>query len=98
MKFTDPRVIEPAIVAEISGMFARGLDHDEVIARMRALGLHKIECMKLFREYGGVTLGEAKDIVHLSPVWADRYESDEAFHDVAERAAEIALGKERTAA
>ena len=65
---------------------------------MRELGLNKIECIKLLREHGGVSLGEAKDIVHLSPAWADRYRADEAFHDEAERALNVMLQEDKLTA
>jgi ribosomal protein L7/L12 len=98
MKVTDPRPMDPAVVAEVAAMLQAGRDHDEVIARMRALGLHKIECMKIFRDYGGVTLGSAKDIVHLSPAWADRYKYDEAFHEAAEQALDMMIAEDKLTA
>jgi hypothetical protein len=98
MNVTDPRELDPAIVAEISAMLQSGREHDEVISRMRALGLHKVECIKLLRDFGGIKLGKAEDIVHLSPAWADRYEFDEAFHDAADEALQLLQNEDRLTA
>ena len=98
MKVSESRIVDPAIIAEISTMLHSGSGHEASLRKMRDLGLDKIECIKLLREHGGVTLGQAKDIVHLSPAWADRYDSDEAFHDVAESALTLVLDEEKRSA
>jgi ribosomal protein L7/L12 len=98
MKVADPRTIDPAITAEMVAALRTGASPNVAIARMRSLGLNKIECIKLLREFGGVPLGQAKDIVHLSPAWADRYESDEAFHDAAERTLETMMIEDKLTA
>ena len=79
-------------------MLRTGRHRDSVIARMRSLALNKVESIKLLRDHGGLTLHDAKDIVHLSPAWADRFESEEAFHDAAEEAFEVAIAHDKLTA
>lgn len=98
MKVTDSRAVDPGTVTEIRDMLRSGSHHEAVITRMRALGLNKIECMKLLRDFGQLTLGQAKDIVHLSPAWEDSYASDEALHDAAEQAMHRVIEHKRPAA
>ena len=59
-----------------------------MIAHMRASGLPKPVGMRLLADVKGIPLGEAKKLVHFSPVWADRKASDEAFHEGLYKSAE----------
>ena len=57
---------------------------------MRQAGFNKIESIKMLRSLSGLSLAEAKRQVHLSPVWQDRLEADDDFHEqIYEAAAEI---------
>jgi ribosomal protein L7/L12 len=89
MNIRTPAPVDPQKLEEIHTLLASCSNLDDVISRMRSLGLNKIECIKVIRAHLGVSLGEAKDIVHLSPAWADRFDSDNALHDAFEQAAEI---------
>ena len=55
---------------------------------MRARGAEKVECIRTFTKVSDISLGEAKRIVHFSPVWDDRRASDDAFHETAVQALE----------
>lgn len=66
---------------------AEGLD--ATIAFMRREGFWIIPCIKAVRILRGVSLGEAKDLVYLSPAFADQREVHDAFHDVAEQSLEL---------
>ncbi len=55
----------------------------EVITAMRAAGLHIGYCIKLFAQLYGVSLGEAKMVVHYSDAWASMRGEYDAFHDAA---------------
>jgi len=88
MKVRPPTPVDPGKKAEIEALLSSRANLDEVIDRMRLLGLNKIESIKLLRDRTGVALGEAKEIVHLSPAWGDRFDSDNGLHDAVERAAE----------
>ncbi|GAA0928946.1 hypothetical protein [Virgisporangium aurantiacum] len=65
---------------------AAGTTHDDLIADLRRRGLEKIDCIVVLHVATGIPLGEAKPLVHFSPAWSDRRESDERFEEQAWRA------------
>jgi hypothetical protein len=67
------------------GWLAAGAREDEVLVRLRQRGLNKIDCIVVLREVTGMSLGDAKRVVHLSPAWADRREQDDALHEALSR-------------
>ena len=67
-------------------MLSEGQDLETIISLLRESGCHKNDSIRIIRELIGVSLGEAKDIVHFSNAWKDVKERDEAFHDVLEEA------------
>ena len=89
MTSCEPEPLNPQQVESMASLLRTGMTYDEVIRQMRALGWNKIDCIKTLRDHAGIRLGEAKDIVHLSPAWADTYEADEALHDTLERVATL---------
>jgi ribosomal protein L7/L12 len=76
-----PMTIPSEIQATILAMAAKGDSTEAMIARMREMGLSKPHSIKLLRDAKIMSLREAKEQVHFSPVWSDRLASDEAFHD-----------------
>ena len=94
MNIRTPAPVDPRKLEEIHALLASCSNLDDVISRMRSLGLNKIESIKLIRAHLGTSLGEAKEIVHLSPAWADRFDSDNALHDAFEQAAETELASQ----
>lgn len=77
------------VLSEARQRAAGGEDLDATIAFMRREGFWIIPCIKAVRTLRGVSLGEAKDLVHLSPAFADQREAHDAFHDVAEQSLEL---------
>lgn len=59
-----------------------GRSHDDVLGEFREQGLHKIDCIQVIQETTGMSHGEAKRLVHHSPVWADRRDGDEYVEDL----------------
>ena len=98
MSTMPSRTIDPAVEAEVASMLHAGIDPNHAISLMRTLGLNKIECIKILHKHGATSLHDAKDIVHLSPAWADRLTSDDALHESAEAALDAILKKKQTAA
>ena len=98
MKTSKPRVVPPEIAADVAAMFQRGAEPDSIVVRMRMLGLNKIESIKLLRDCCGISIANGKDIVDLSPAWADRRESDEKVHDAAEQALNLILDEDKLTA
>lgn len=60
---------------------AAGLTHDDLLGELRRHGLEKIDCIRVVHTATGASLGDAKLLVHHSPVWADRREGDEYLED-----------------
>jgi ribosomal protein L7/L12 len=71
---------EAASLIDVGAMFQAGASRDEVIGKMREAGLDKIDCMLKLQSAVGITLGEAKRLVHLSPAWSDCREADDDLH------------------
>ena len=86
MKMYAPPPIPKAIEDQVAAQLRANPDPEPAIALMRSLGLFKIDSIKLLRNHGGISLHDGKDLVTLSPTWADHYEADERFHDMAEQA------------
>ncbi len=60
---------------------AAGATHDELLGELRRDGLEKIDCIRVVHAAAGASFGDAKLLVHHSPVWADRREGDEYLED-----------------
>ena len=95
---SKPYPADAPVLAMLQQKLHASLNTDAAVSAMRNAGFDKIDCIKFVHQFGNVTLGQAKDIVHLSPAWEDRHDSDEAFHDSAEKSLEITTEQERTAA
>lgn len=61
---------------------ADGSNYDELLDDFRRHGLEKIDCVRVLAEAGGLSLGQAKVLVHDSPAWADRRAADEHVEDM----------------
>jgi ribosomal protein L7/L12 len=72
---------DAAVAAEIGRMLQTGTSEEQVIAHLRQLGLDKIDSIKALRTAMGISLGKAKEKVHLSKAWADCREADDALHE-----------------
>jgi len=69
------------IASEAARLFGLGADHDLVLGFLREKGLNKLASIKALVKTTGVSLGNAKEIVHHSRVWQDVYERDTKFHE-----------------
>jgi ribosomal protein L7/L12 len=95
MTSRKPYPIDEKTIVELRAKLAAS-SPSKIVAGLRLAGLDKIDSMKFLRDFAGISLHDAKNIVHLSPAWADRYDSDEAFHVAAEEAAKIVFSEETT--
>ncbi len=89
VKSHPPKPIASEKIDRIVAMLHAGRSYEEVIRTMRQLEFGKIDCIKLLRDQSHMSLYEAKALVHLSPAWEDRFDSDERLHNVAEEALRI---------
>ncbi len=77
-----------ALRVQVVSMAEQGASHEALVSRMRSAGLQKPQSIRLLSIATNISLGEAKRIVHFSPVWDDRRASDDAFHETAMQALE----------
>jgi ribosomal protein L7/L12 len=81
---TSPRPIKQAVSYEEARVLWQTRDGMQGFLRaLRDRGARQVESIKAVCELGGVSLGEAKKIVHFSPVWDDMRSANEALHESA---------------
>lgn len=62
-------------------MEAEGRGTEEVLEAFRARSASIVESMKVMRELKGISLGEAKDLVHYSETWRDLAPAHSHIHE-----------------
>jgi ribosomal protein L7/L12 len=63
-------------------------DMESFLRELRSRGAWQIESIKAVRQFAGVSLGDAKEIVHFSATWADMRAASEALHKAGYQALE----------
>jgi hypothetical protein len=83
-------VLDPSIPEQLVEIartrLAAGAGDDEVLGLLRQRGLGKRDCVLVIRAATGMTINEARQLVHDSPVWADHREADERIEEALWRA------------
>ena len=69
------------LIGECRKLKQDGVDLESVVAYLRDEGCWKIDCIAILREALGISLGDAKRLVHGSSTWRDVREKDDTFHD-----------------
>jgi len=82
--FTDTTRLENACQAKRQA----GTTIDEVIVDLHGQGLSILDTIKVIRQVGRLSLGDAKQIVSNHTVWQQTVKANEALHDEAETAAQ----------
>jgi ribosomal protein L7/L12 len=67
--------------SQAQGIFETSGDIELSIAHLRAAGFDVVDSIKAVRSILGVSLGEAKTVVHNSATWADAKKANEGFHE-----------------
>jgi ribosomal protein L7/L12 len=81
---TSPKPIEQAVSDEETRILWQERDGMQSFLReLRNRGAFQVESIKAVRQLAGVSLGEAKNIVHFSQAWEDTREASEALHETA---------------
>lgn len=62
-------------------MIHNGDEIENILSHLRQAGCSKLMSVKVLAECTDLPISKAKEIVHSSLVWSDRYENDEAFQD-----------------
>ncbi|WP_134667305.1 MULTISPECIES: hypothetical protein [unclassified Amycolatopsis] len=68
-------------------LLEQGVDLNYLVAELRKMGCPKGGCVDVVSRIAGISLGEAKLLVHNSPAWADAKKPDERFQRKAAKAA-----------
>ncbi|HLH34522.1 MAG TPA: hypothetical protein VKX41_07595 [Alloacidobacterium sp.] len=69
-----------AIATDAKKLINSGADHEIVLGFLRERGYNKIDSIKALVSAAGMSLGDAKNIVHHSRAWQDSFARDEEFH------------------
>lgn len=64
---------------------AAGATLDTALAALREGGFSRVDSVRAVRALTGASMADAKEIVHVSPAWADVRERDDEFHRSLER-------------
>ena len=69
-----------AIASDAGRLIHSGADHEIVLGFLRERGFNKLDSIKALIGATGMSLGDAKSIVHHSRAWQDSFARDEEFH------------------
>lgn len=67
-------------LAEARASLAAGTGLDDVLVVLRQRGFSPVDSIRAVRALTGASMAEAKEIVHVSPAWADTRERTDEFH------------------
>jgi ribosomal protein L7/L12 len=71
---------QTAIASDAKKLLNSGADHEIVLGFLRERGFNKLESIKTLISTTGISLNEAKQIVHNSRAWQDTFSRDEELH------------------
>jgi len=89
VEFRTPE--QTAVASDAERLLQSGADHEIVLAFLRERGFNKLDSIKALVGISGISLGDAKNVVHNSRAWQDVFTRDEEFHASLEKAVQ-ALG------
>jgi hypothetical protein len=68
------------LLIDIENRFDEGNSIEEVLRYLRSNGFSVLDSIKVTMRLTGVSLAEAKQVVHTSEAWSDRRAMHDAFH------------------
>lgn len=68
------------LLIDIENRFDEGNSIADVLRSLRSNGFSVLDAIKVMMRLTGVSLAEAKQVVHTSEVWSDRRAMHDAFH------------------
>ena len=77
---------EQALLTTCKKMLVEGKPVEDVLGYLRTQGCSKTDSIIILTKAKGLSLTEAKRLVHFSNVWADVRDRDEEFHELLEQA------------
>ena len=82
----DHQLVYPELVALARIMLAEGADIETILDAMRERSPSIIQSMKVVRDILGVSMEDAKQLVHHSRAWSDMRDEHSELHERAEAA------------
>ena len=80
--FTDTTHLEKVCEQKLQA----GVPLDDVIAYLHAQGVSILDAIKVVRKAGGMSLGDAKQVVSCHAAWRSIVKANAALHDESEAA------------
>jgi ribosomal protein L7/L12 len=80
MKADFKTVEQAAVASDAEKLINSGADNEIVLGFLRERGFNKLDSIKALIGATGMSLGDAKNIVHHSRAWQDSFARDEEFH------------------
>jgi ribosomal protein L7/L12 len=74
---------EAAAVSAVKAMLHAGSGYEAALQYLRDRNYDQIDSIKVIRSAEGLTLKEAKELIHYSRTWEDRRVAAEAIHKAA---------------
>jgi hypothetical protein len=71
---------QTTIASDAKRLISSGADHEIVLGFLRERGFNKLDSIKALINATGMSLNDAKSIVHHSRAWQDTFARDEEFH------------------
>lgn len=84
--FKRPKPRDPEVIADARRLAQGGADRETILVFLRDRGFDKIDSTNTVQELYTLSLAQAKDLVHRSAAWSDRFYSDTKLRETAMRA------------
>jgi len=76
----EPAQPDPLLLAVALRLHNAGEGREAVLRGLRGAGASVIDSLKVVRQVYGISLEEAKPLVHLSDAWADLRQAHDELH------------------
>lgn len=80
-----PKPRDPEVIAEARRLAQVGTERETILLFLRDRGFDKIDSSDTIQEIYGLFLAEARDLVHRSAAWSDRFHCDNKLRETAMR-------------
>lgn len=80
MKADSKTAAQTAVASDAQKLLKSGADHEIVLGFLRERGFNKLDSIKALISATGMSLADAKNVIHHSRAWQDSFARDEEFH------------------
>ena len=74
--FKRPKPRDPEVIADARRLAQAGAERETILVLLRDRGFDKIDSTDTVQELYTLSVAEAKDLVHRSAAWSDRFYRD----------------------